>query len=204
MGLDIYHNKAVLTENPSTELIYLSQLSGEKESLRAFVKQDIRKENFSLAAVFSCQSDLETASPILKASKDTYDFFQLFGLKDDELFNSKLKHLENIYALEADSCEILDDYLDFGTQRIYFDVVNYHCSIKREVLYSINAGHQRKGMKAAFFEFFENDSFYTGKEYFYKLEEFLDSDSHMFDYENFLNSFLNNYEEGRSFLSISW
>ncbi len=65
-------------------------------------------------------------------------------------------------------------------------------------------GYQRKGMSSGFYKEFTNDTVYLEKCDFERLLEYIDETLPTADKSNIQEHFINCYENGKSFLYISW
>lgn len=216
MGLDIYHKKVTdtpercvseLMEDEFPSIIYACELppaAFSRLGFDRFIKKELVPGYFDKVAIFLNEENKALAKPYLLNSKDPEEDFQLFmvgPLKDCE---EKLLDFEIQNNLEPDTREILASNIEIGNRVIEFQSVLYDCKVKREILYYEEMGYQRKGMSAEFYEYFKKDAYYVEKRDFMKLLDFMDPENHMYDPENIRKNFIDNYEEGKSVLSLSW
>ncbi|GAL86140.1 hypothetical protein MYP_3369 [Sporocytophaga myxococcoides] len=211
MGLDITHYKATLIKPQTTDPT--SVLSETRESYNDFnvpfqhfkqYIQEIDCPNILDTVIIAKQENhLDEAKEFLK----NYNYTFFLKTNDEELNNLLTKHeIEN--GLIGLHKHMHDQVL--GARWI---VLYYYEILKKEGFYYEEVGYQRKGMSSKFWDRFSSEDIYN-----FALKEDFEYAYSCVDYcwsidtreivkqrkEDFKNNFIDNFESGASFLSLSY
>ncbi len=207
MGLDITHIKLIEQKSDASTLI----LKGELE--HCLMDYDLKDISFTQQEVegiwepiviFTSSKEMDLLQPTMNELSDGYCLYELFLHLEMDNLDALISAFEQRKGL--DKLIKKDNFVEYEEdgQLVSYVSVSYEGVLMKEVVYGIEQGYQRKGMKRAFYEYFKNDMYYMKKEYFEKLLEFRDEDSHTYHEKNIEANFLANFESGKSILSVSW
>ena len=216
MGLDITHYKATLKLPENSELINIGgQIRGivGAETRDSFSDFNVPFEHFeNYIQLIDCPIIIDTV--IIAEDKNDFDYVtNHFSSSDYRIFinNDNLNHNLNKYENEKN----LEKFgKHFGNSVLNkWKVLNYYKTEKNEGFYYRQVGYQRKGMNEKFwnrfckdyiFEYalkedFEYASKCVQKKQLYEPKADFESRK-----ESFKKQFLDNYENGSSFMSVSY
>ncbi|HLV50884.1 MAG TPA: hypothetical protein VKY44_02875 [Flavobacterium sp.] len=216
MGLDITHYKATLKLPANSELIIIGgQIRSEvgAETRESFSDFDVPFEHFdNYIQLIDCPIVVD--SLIIVEDKDNLEYvtnhfsssdYKILLNKDD--LNKNLDEYENEKKLKELEKHIGNNVLN------KWKVLNYVRTEKKEGFYYHQVGYQRKGMNEKFWKRFCNDDIYDYalKENFeyaskclLKKQLFESKADFELRKENFKNQFIDTYENGASFMSLSY
>ena len=206
MGLDISHYKLIPYQNERTEFFLKDEFDiGLRTGSIPNSNYKIKSVEgiWEYIAIFKSSEELTLANVYLNELADGYTNYKLrlvegISTERDILEFEKNQKLSGLLK-SSETSEI-----EIKTRKIQFQNVFYEGSLNCYVSYVKEVGYQRKGMSPDFFDYFENDCFYTDKISFEKLLEFSDKKNHMYDPDNIKTNFIENYEDGKSILLLSW
>jgi len=216
MGLDITHYKATLKLPENSELINIGgQIRGivGAETRDSFSDFNVPFEHFKdYIQLIDCPITIDTA--IIVEDKNNFEYVtNHFSNSDYKLFlnNDDLNKNLNEYEDEKNLKEFRKHFGNSVLNK--WKVLNYYKTEKSEGFYYQQVGYQRKGMNEKFWNRFCKDDIYD-----YALKEDFEYASkcvrkkQLFEpktefelrKESFKKQFLNNYENGASFMSLSY
>lgn len=210
MGLDISHIKATLVRPTTTDPYRLGEMTEESFDSFGF---DVPFTHFEkYIQKIDCANILTTAILVknesdLKYTKEWFEKYDypIFFEKTQASLEKTLRKYESKHNLSQ-----LHTHINTMPQR--WNVLYHYEIIKKIGFYETDEGYQRGGMNSDFAPFYQRDKYnFVLQEEFEKAYNCIDDDLDftteaqlMFTKKNFKENFLDKFEYGASYLSLSW
>lgn len=216
MGLDITHYKAILNLPENSELIYIGgEIRGTvgAETKESFSDFNVPFEHFKkYIQLIDCPIVIDKV--IIVENEDKYDYATKHFSNSNYLILINNKHLKqklNEFENKKDFKELKKGFSSGALDQ--WRILNYYKTEKKEGFYYHQVGNQRKGMNENFWnQFCSNQNYeYAKKEDFdfaYSCISKLREEEWNVDFElkkkEFKKNFIDNFELGSSFMSVSY
>ena len=205
MGLDIYHEKASYESHEEGDIYYQTEFEQNalsKSNIKQFIQLVPDTEVVHTVLFLNTVQDKEYEQS--KRDSDGYpeeNVTYLVGSVGENL--DILNELEEKMKLTRDQAWFTS-MKAVSPQEYQYKLAIYSKPIESLGLYFSEVGHQRKCMSDQFYTDYKNDHLYLDLKDFENLLQYVAQHECPDAYRNIQQYFIDNYEEGKSILSVSW